>query len=498
MVRHGEAVETRPDRFVEGAWDGDFATFDFDLAPHLVGSGGVLRDGACVFASPFHPLEWLYVLQQPDQTFVSNSLVFLLQEAGDALDLSYPNYFFDLLRTARYGLSRQPSTTPTREGGHVELYTACRLVIDSDLRLRRTPQPLGPPPANYSEYFDLLSTTSKRIVTNAADPARATTYTPVAACSRGYDSTASAALAKMTGCTEGVTYARSGLPTGHPIRGFTKPLSDDSGTECLQAMGMNVSEFDRVDALGFPGHPKAEFFYSLAATTDASTLAMEGNLRGSVFFTGRHGERYWGPTKRGKTKYYRETDDCNLSGRAASEFRLRVGFINFPAPYIGALHGPALLRITHSEEMRPWKLGVGYYDRPIARRLAEEAGVPRECFGHVKFGGGEEACVLTETSERDFQGFLRSAVPEAIRRRMDPRPIVERDMSHHRLKYLRTNYSHWPLASPLLELLQTDRLHKLWNSLYLYTFHWGFEKVRSSYVVAGHAKSGPESALHVA
>jgi len=82
-VRHGAGIETRPDRFVEGAWDGDFETFDFDGAKHLAGSGGVVGDGRCVFAAPFHPLEWLYVLEGDAETLVSNSLVFLLNEAGD-------------------------------------------------------------------------------------------------------------------------------------------------------------------------------------------------------------------------------------------------------------------------------------------------------------------------------------------------------------------------------------------------------------------------------
>jgi hypothetical protein len=34
--------------------------------------------------------------------------------------------------------------------------------------------------------------------------------------------------------------------------------------------------------------------------------------------------------------------------------------------------------------MRPWSIG-GTYDRPIARRLGEEAGVPRDAFGQTKF-----------------------------------------------------------------------------------------------------------------
>jgi hypothetical protein len=42
-----------------------------------------------------------------------------------------------------------------------------------------------------------------------------------------------------------------------------------------------------------------------------------------------------------------------------------------------------ILRITESPELRPWGL-ENTYDRPIPRRIAEQAGVPRDLFGQVK------------------------------------------------------------------------------------------------------------------
>ena len=483
-VPHGADVETRGDRFVEGAWDREFERFEFDKARVLAGSGGLLRGGGCLFTAPFHPLEWLYVLEQTEATFVSNSLVFVLQQAGDGLDLSYSDYTFDVLRTVRRGTRQRPGGLRTAQGGRVALYEACHLFIDKDLRLRREEMPQGPAPRDYAEYFALLAGSTRRVVENAADPARRAFYRPVAACSKGYDSTASAALASLAGCREGVTFARSGLPSGHPLLGVDKPLMDDSGAGALRALGMSVSEFERMNVVRMPGHPKAEFFYGLTAVTDAAHSSMQDALRGSIFFTGRHGERSWGPTGRCKRQTFAEADDCNLAGRASSEFRLRLGYIQMPAPYIGALHGPAIHRITHADEMRPWSLGTGYYDRPIARRLAEEAGVPRELFGHVKAGGGEAAWELGDESEADFQEFVRERVPEKVRQRLNPRPIDERDQAHYKVKYLRTNYSHPPFAAFLLDVLQTDRLHRLWNSVYLYTFHWGFEKMAPRYAGA--------------
>jgi hypothetical protein len=132
--------------------------------------------------------------------------------------------------------------------------------------------------------------------------------------------------------------------------------------------------------------------------------------------------------------------------------------------------------------MLPWRLGTGYYDRPIARRIAEEAGVPRENFGHKKFGAGMKSSrELNTESEQDFQEFLVSEVPEAIRRRLDPRPPTGRIANHRKLAYIRTQYSHLPLVAPLLDVLQADRWHKMWNSTRLYQFHWGLSKLRVRY-----------------
>ena len=357
--------------------------------------------------------------------------------------------------------------------------------IDADLNLRRDPAPLGPPPKDFEQYFGLLLRSVERLVENAADRSRNRRYMPVAACSRGYDSTASAALASRAGCKEGITFVRSGRSEGHPLLAASRIPDDDSGEETLRVLGMKVTARDRLDFRKLPGHPKAEFFFRPAANTDASEGVMEDKLAGSVFFSGRHGERYWGPTIRCKRKNFRETDDVNLSGHAYGEFRLRTGFVHLPTPYIGALHGPAIYRITHMEEMRPWKLGVGYYDRPIPRRIAEEAGVPRELFGHRKFGSVDGALNLGPASEQDFQDFFRATVPDSIRHSLDTRAPGERVRAHARLAYLRTHYSHLPMMSDLLQCCGTDRMHRLWGSAYLYVFHWGYEKVRARYAAAG-------------
>ena len=63
-----------------------------------------------------------------------------------------------------------------------------------------------------------------------------------------------------------------------------------------------------------------------------------------------------------------------------TEFRLHVGVFHCPFPFCGSLKAEQIQEIGFSDEMSPWTLG-STYDRPIPRRILEDAGVPRQSFG---------------------------------------------------------------------------------------------------------------------
>ena len=105
-----------------------------------------------------------------------------------------------------------------------------------------------------------------------------------------------------------------------------------------------------------------------------------------------------------------------------TEYRLRVGFINYPPLF---LLGPCIEqigRISNSTEMAPWSVG-GSYDRPIARRFLEESGVPGDLFGVRKQGSGwgliKSVDDLCPSSRADFLDFLAEhpevATPARVR-----------------------------------------------------------------------------------
>ncbi|MGF9765005.1 hypothetical protein AAII07_59160 [Microvirga sp. 0TCS3.31] len=98
-----------------------------------------------------------------------------------------------------------------------------------------------------------------------------------------------------------------------------------------------------------------------------------------MFVTGFHGDKVW--NRNGKPNSVIKRGD--ISGSSLGEFRIAKDFVHLPLPFVGAQHHSDLSRISKSDEMCAFSVG-GDYDRPIPRRIAEEAGVPRKLFGQTK------------------------------------------------------------------------------------------------------------------
>ena len=218
----GERVEVSGDAFCAGAWSGGFETFGFDDAETLLGSGGRALGDKFRFACPSHPLERLYALRAEDSSYVSNSLAFLLAEADDGPDLAYPGYFFDFLNGLRRGVLGPPVSVPTAAGRTVESYADACFSIAPDLSIARR-QRSHTSVRSYAHLKELLARQVSAVCANATDASRpAGAFGLLATLSRGYDSTATAALAvRHGGCTEGATFTRSAAKSG--------ALVDDDG-----------------------------------------------------------------------------------------------------------------------------------------------------------------------------------------------------------------------------------------------------------------------------
>jgi hypothetical protein len=383
-VLHGPRMELRENCFFEGAWDGPFEAFRFDRAQMAFGSGARIEDGHVVFCGPSHMGERFQSVRLGDALFVSNSLAFLLALSGERLDPDYLHYYRDFFDFRRIGIKVKQKRLRLRGPRTVELHDACNLRVDPDLTATRLEKPWAPAPRDFADYRSLLERTLRAVVANAAHAERRWRYRPVTMLSQGYDTTAVSTLASQAGCREAVTYRRSGSAAGP---------TDDSGAAIAACLGLHVTEYERAEFKEHPGF-RADEFYIDPTGVDRHITVMQEQLAGALLLQGRGADNLW--PRRGRMRWGFLSDSgspllqnpptVHLGGLAMGEFRRRVGFIDFPLGSTGAIHGPAIHAIGQSKEMRPWALGK-QYDKPIPRRIAEEAGVPRHLFGQTKKGG---------------------------------------------------------------------------------------------------------------
>src|SRR5262249_53253556 len=217
---------------------------------------------------------------------------------------------------------------------------------------------------NFRDYRNYLADVMVATAENAAHPDRRQRYRLLATLSSGYDSAACAAIAREAGCCEGLTFLQS-----------TEGLSDDGsriGEHIgLQMIGVRHPLFSDTDKLDTPGI--SEFFTTGPLGEEVTYATVSGLLHERLLVTGFCGGPMWDLS--GKP--------LDRNGSSLGEFRLRENFIHLPLPFVGALQRAAVHTISNSPEMDPYKIG-GNYDRPIPRRILEEAGVPRALFGQHK------------------------------------------------------------------------------------------------------------------
>jgi len=387
-VCHGSRVETSTDAFVEGAWDGTYVDMAMDQGV-CMGSGGRIRNGELVLSSPSHTLEALYSVRVADRLVVSNSLPFALVRAGLDLDPGYRSYLIDM-RSIKRGLQRYVKIIPTLQGVPVQRHFFSNLVVDRDLQVRQERKPPAPRFAAFADYREYLKSTLERITLNANDSSRSFVYRLLTTVSRGYDSPACAVLAKECGCERAMTVSDSSW--GNPI---------DSGREIGELLFDEVIERKRQAYFHNAGMPEAEF----AAAGDAGDVQFSGFedvLAGCILTTGF--PNAWDPQWDMGPDIRRH----DASGSSLGEFRLRVGFIHVPVPFIGCENHSDISVIGRSAELDPWRVG-GLYDRPIARRIAEIGGIPRHMFGQRKSAAATWWTLQPKSESKENYEKFRSA-----------------------------------------------------------------------------------------
>ena len=365
----GRSVEIVDNGLFEGCYAGRWDEDNFLKASHVFGSGFRLSPDGVWVVTPSHMLEAVYFLESKVEGLVSvsNSLPALLESGEVAL----PGDFTCMTRFASvvYGIDDYDTCLFDLPKGRVTRVIYDNVLVTPEGELRPARKSESVDFDDYARYVGFLESTLGSAFANASDPRRTSTYTPLATCSSGYDSAACAVLAARLGCREAVTlsHARGG---GH-----------DSGARVAKALGLAVAEYPRPAAVRDLSEA-APFLASGMGGEDYCFLPFGPVLPGRILLTGFHGGALWGGKEAPNTVLAR----IDLCGSSLQEFRIQQEFLHIPVPIIGARHHSRIDAISRSSEMEPFRLHTGY-DKPIARRLLEESGVPRELFGQTKKAG---------------------------------------------------------------------------------------------------------------
>ncbi len=382
-VLHGRFVETNPHFFVEGAWAGDFTEGQMQNADTVFGSGGFLVDGAVTFVSCTATTDYLYHNDDAKHFVISNSLPLLLARLDDALKPACEDYS-RINMSILDGFHDFTSEIPTCKG-HVRRVMHHNVCPGSS-GIALLEKPHAPDLGSFNEYRDYLRLRIGQLFTNARHGARRLPLQVCSTQSRGYDSTAVNALAAPFGVDRVFTSPESKDRQSFYLGGESQAPSDD-GTAICEALGLSCTSIDR---RSFEKKPLTHELYYWAGLDNNQDLNLheiaEYISTPTLLLTGQYGE-FWYPRDSAGEQRLHCLDDglkkWDQAGHGLAEVRLQTGLIQAAIPVIGSRHRASILRITEDQEMTPWRLGT-YYDRPIPRRIAEEAGVAREMFGQVK------------------------------------------------------------------------------------------------------------------
>lgn len=379
-VEVGRAVECNDDFFVQGVWDGDFAAGSFADTHFSCCTGGnvkISKTGGAIFSAPSHLLEAIYAIRKDAELYLSNSLAFVLERTGARLDRNYQDYQLDMCSSI-FGIDRQIKSSPLEAGLRLDYYRCCNIEIDSSLNVRSENRQSGFSFRGYADYFKAMQGVMERLFSNAADACRKCKFGSMSTISRGYDAVASSVLARMQGCRRVLTF------------NSPRPYEQDCGSEIARrAAFSDIIEADANHYLSRTDYTEAECIASGDMGSAIVFAAHKDIFRNSVIFMGVRGDSLW-ERQHGNVNDRQDFTDGNTLQQTDHSFVetcLAVNAVCVPVPMIGADRWPDIARISGSGEMKPYSVR-DFYDRPIARRMAEDYGIPREWFGRAKSGAG--------------------------------------------------------------------------------------------------------------
>lgn len=506
-VLHGRFVEAHPHFFVEGAWAGDFKAGRIHDSDTVFGSGGCLTDGSVTFASCTATTDFLYHSNNINHFAISNSLPLLLAMLDDELQITGEDYS-RINVSILDGIHQYQANIPTRKGHVIRaMHRNVRFGTDGITLVEKQ---LPPEFKQFEDYRDYLQGRIGELFANARHPARKNQMKIFSTQSRGYDSTAVNALAAPFGIDNIFTSPESKEKESFYIGKESHTPSDD-GTAICTTLGLPCTQIDRRSFEKKALTAEEYYWAGLDNNSDLNLHEITSYVsQPTLLLTGQYGEFWYTRDITGEYRMHYFDDSLkkwDLAGHGLSEIRLMTGFIQAAIPVIGSRNRTAILRITESPEMQPWRLNTRY-DRPIPRRIAEEAGVPREMFGQIKLASIVHLPtpnVPVTPGLRDE--FFRYLIKSKLLGRMGIRllPVVQRINNwiywDNPNRYFNNRRKHpllWHFSYGWSKLFgQPLRIRMLWPQLDSYLYAFCVNKVRREYaglLAQSRSADGPTGA----
>lgn len=490
-VTHGRFVETHPHFFVEGAWAGDFEAGRLQNSDTVFGSGGCLTDGSVTFASCTATTDFLYHSDSLDPFCVSNSLPLLLGMLDDELQIACEDYS-RINMSILDGIRQYRPDIPTRQG-HVTRIMHSNVRFGAD-GLTHVEKPLPPDFQQFEGYRDYMQGRIGELFANARHPARQNPMKVFSTQSRGYDSTAVNALAAPFGIDDIFTSPESKEKKSF-YNGKVSQTPSDDGTAICTTLGLPCTQIDRRSFEKKALSAEEYYWAGLDNNADLNLHEITSYIsQPTLLLTGQYGEFWYTRDITGEHRMHYFDDALkkwDLAGHGLSEIRLKAGFIQAAIPVIGSRNRNAILGITESPEMQPWRLNTRY-DRPIPRRIAEEAGVPREMFGQIKLASivhlpTPNVPVTPALRDEFFQHLIKHKLLGRVGIRLLPviQRINNRIYWDNPSRYFNNRRKHpllWHIGYGWSKLFgQPLRIRMLWPKLDSYLYAFCVNKVRNEY-----------------
>ncbi len=376
QVFAGNAVEMYDNFFVSGVWDGDFEEGDFENCNFACCTGARNKGESVMFLTPHHINACIFAIRMDNNLYFSNSASFLLAFTDKNFDPDYYEFDNDFCCETLGKRNMEPpfhSHAPLLDKSQLIIYSFTKITVSKSLSIQLERRYSDFQFDDYKTYLSGLKTTLNLILINLSSSIRKYNYGMIATVSRGYDATTCATLAKEIGCDEAFTFNR---PSHY---------ENDCGTEIAKLLGYTkIHECDGDFAKSNTEFIEAADFASGDSGALITFEAHKALFKNKLLFCGFQGDEFWGIDHPPYENLYYPIEGSNSN---SYEIFLQTNTVLIMIPNIGADHASQIYDISLSDEMSPWRLGVKY-DRPICRRIVEEAGVPRELFGQKKVGAG--------------------------------------------------------------------------------------------------------------